>query len=195
MLGNERLTGATGIVLVVLLAALGVTILRVGSLIEPHMFIGLLLIPPVALKLASTGYRFARYYAHNAIYRERGAPHLLLRALGPVVVASTVGVFGTGVGLLIAGPGSSGALRLLHKASFVVWVGGTSLHVLGHLPDLQKTFLTRRGERLEYNGLAAGSLGRAVSLGGALTAGVALAILLGSHFAGWSHFEAFRIDH
>lgn len=195
MLGNERLTGAAGIVLVVLLAALGVTILRVRPLIEPHMFIGLLLIPPVALKLASTGYRFARYYTRSAIYRERGAPHILMRALGPVVVASTVGVFGTGVGLLIAGPDSAGALRFLHKASFVVWVGATSLHVLGHLPDLQKTFLTRRGERLEYNGLAAGSLGRTVSLGGALTAGVVLAILLVPHFAGWSHFEAFRIDH
>ncbi len=48
-----------------LLAALGVTILRIGPLISEHLFIGLMLIPPIALKLASTGYRFMRYYTSD----------------------------------------------------------------------------------------------------------------------------------
>jgi len=61
--GNGWLTTATGIVLIVLLAVLGVTIVRIGQLIWLHLFLGLLLVGPVALKLASTGYRFARYYA------------------------------------------------------------------------------------------------------------------------------------
>lgn len=43
--GNERLTVLTGIVLFVLLAALGVTIVRIGSLIWEHLFIGLPLGP------------------------------------------------------------------------------------------------------------------------------------------------------
>ena len=30
------------------------TILRIGSLLTPHEFLGMLLIPPVALKLAAT---------------------------------------------------------------------------------------------------------------------------------------------
>ncbi len=58
--GNEQLTAATGVVLIVLLAALGVTILRIGQLTWLHFFLGLLLIGPVMLKLASTGYRFTQ---------------------------------------------------------------------------------------------------------------------------------------
>ena len=50
-------------VLLVLLAAEGVTILRVHQLLSPHVFIGVVLIPPVLLKVASTTRRFARYYA------------------------------------------------------------------------------------------------------------------------------------
>lgn len=36
-----------------------------------------MLIGPVALKLASTGYRFARYYTHSPPCRQRGAPALI----------------------------------------------------------------------------------------------------------------------
>jgi hypothetical protein len=193
--GNERLTAATGALLVLLLAALGVTILRIGSLISPHMFIGLMLIPPLALKLASTGYRFVRYYRSSPAYRERGAPPTALRLMAPIVVLTSLAVFATGVALLFAGPDSAGTLRGLHKASFIAWIGFTALHVLGHLPDLQKTFLIERGGRFEYNELAAGRVGRAVSLAGALIAGVVAAIVLVPHFGGWSHFEAFHHHH
>ena len=60
--GNEILTSATAVVLTGLLAAEGFTIVRMGGLVSAHMFIGMVLIPPVLLKLASTGYRFVRYY-------------------------------------------------------------------------------------------------------------------------------------
>lgn len=190
--GNERLTAAVGVVLIVLLAALGVTILRIRALTSAHLFIGLLLIPPVLLKMASTGYRFTRYYTRDSSYRARGAPPILLRMSAPVVVAATIAVFATGVALLIAGPSASGTLRLLHKATFIVWVAFTALHVLGHLGDVQNAFLARRAGRVEYNRLAAGSIGRTLSLAGAVTAGLVIAILLIPHFAAWSHFEAFR---
>src|ERR1700712_1652757 len=67
--GNERLTVLTGGVLVVLTAAVGVTIIRIGQLMWLPLFLGLVLIGPVALKLGSPGYRFARYYPHNPAYR------------------------------------------------------------------------------------------------------------------------------
>jgi hypothetical protein len=51
--GNERLTSATGAVLTALLIAEGVTILWLGGLRTEHMFIGLVLIPPVLLKLSA----------------------------------------------------------------------------------------------------------------------------------------------
>jgi hypothetical protein len=190
--GNERLTAATGIALVVLLAVIGVTLLRLRSLISVHLFVGLVLIGPVALKMASTGYRFARYYTSNPVYRERGAPPIVLRLIAPVVVATSVVVLATGVALLFVGPDSAGILRGLHKASFIVWVAFTTIHMLGHLPDLQKTFLTERGGRFEYNSLAAGRTGRLVSLAGVVVAGVVLAIVLIPYFGAWSHFEAFH---
>jgi hypothetical protein len=193
--GNERLTAATGLLLVALLAVVGVTILRLRPLISVHLFVGLVLIPVVCLKLASTGYRFVRYYASDPIYRKRGAPPILLRVSAPIVVATSVAVLATGVALLFLGPESSGTLRLLHKASFFVWVAFMALHVLGHLPDIQMTFLTRRGGRVEYNRHAAGSSGRIISIVGALVAGVVLAIVLIPHFGAWTHFEAYRHHH
>jgi hypothetical protein len=55
--GNERLTVITGLVLIVLLAAVGVTIVRIGQLLWLHLFLGLVVLGPVCLKLGSTGYR------------------------------------------------------------------------------------------------------------------------------------------
>ncbi len=193
--GNERLTAATGILLVVLLAVIGITLLRLRSLISVHLFIGLVLVPIVGLKLASTGYRFMRYYTASPAYRKRGAPPTLLRLSAPIVVATTLAVLVTGVALLLGGPGSSGTLRLLHKASFIVWVAFMALHVLGHLPDMQKIFLTRRGDRVEYNRLATGRSGRTISLLGALVAGVVLAVVLIPHFGAWTSFETFHHRH
>src|SRR5579863_1438073 len=102
--GNEELTAVTGVLLIVLLAVLGVTILRIRQLIWLHLFLGLLLIGPVLLKMASTGYRFARYYLRDQIYLAKGPPELILRALGPGVVVSTVAVFATGIVLMFEGP-------------------------------------------------------------------------------------------
>ena len=129
---NEGLTAAAGVALFLLLAAEGVTILFIRPLLSTHVFIGMLLIPPVVLKLASTGWRFARYYRGAREYVDRGPPLLPLRLLAPLVVLSTVVVFGTGVALLVRGPGG-GLLLGLHKASFVVWLAATGIHVLAYV--------------------------------------------------------------
>lgn len=82
-LGNERLTSTTGLVLLVLLAVETLTTLALRTYLPVHIFLGLLLLPPVALKLASTGWRFARYYTRNEAYRLEGPPRPLLRLLAP----------------------------------------------------------------------------------------------------------------
>ena len=133
--GNARLTGTVAAVLVVLLAAEGVTVLSVRSLVAPHVFIGMLLIPPVALKIGSTIYRFARFYRGSEPYRRKGPPPALMRLLGPFVVVLTVTVLGTGVALLFVGRSARHEWLFLHKVSFVAWFGATALHVLGHLAD------------------------------------------------------------
>jgi hypothetical protein len=156
--GNERLTATTAAVLLVLLALEGATILRIQQLISVHVFVGMLLIPPVALKLGSTGYRFARYYAGSLPYRRKGPPPLLLRVLvAPLVVLTTLVLFGTGVALIALGPDRGQGIVLgLHKASFVVWFGAMSVHVLWHARSLPRLVADRLpGRRLRLGVLAA----------------------------------------
>jgi hypothetical protein len=139
--GNEQLTAVVATLL--LLAIEGATILRVRSLLTVHAFVGMLLIPVLALKLASTGWRMLSYYRGTDEYVRRGPPHVLLRVLvAPVTVLSTIVLFGTGVALLFLGQ-TQGTLVGLHKASFVVWVGATSIHVLAHLLELPPAIRAR----------------------------------------------------
>ncbi len=181
--GNERLTAATGVVLVALLAALGVTILSIGPLIWWHVLLGMLLIPPVLLKLGSTGWRFLRYYRGTPDYVRRGPPLLPLRLLAPLVVASTVAVFATGVALLVVGPGG-GILVGLHKASFVVWFFATAAHVLGHLRSLPR--LVGADRRVS------GTVRRRVLLAGSIVAGAVLAVATVRYGQPWVHWFAGR---
>ena len=80
---NARLTGSTAAVLLVLLAVEGVTVIEVGKLLRLHVFVGMLLVPPVLLKTATTGYRAARYYTGSPPYVDRGLPHLVCASSGP----------------------------------------------------------------------------------------------------------------
>lgn len=194
--GNEQLTAITGVLLIVLLAVLGVTILRIRQLMWLHLFLGLLLLGPVLLKMASTGYRFARYYTGNMLYLTKGPPGLILRALGPGVVLTTVVVFASGIVLLFKGPVSRQTWLLIHKASFIAWLVFMALHVLGHLPGLGRSLgaVKREGGRLEIQGdrrLAAGEAGRWIVLTGAVVAGAILAVALIPHFSLWTAPGAF----
>jgi hypothetical protein len=135
--GNERLTAATGAVLLLLLAAEGVTILRIHRLLTAHFFIGMLLIGPVTLKVISTCYRVVRFYTGAPDYRKKGPPAPLLRVLGPFVLATSLGVLGTGVVLAFTGP-RAGPWLVLHKATFVLWFGVMTVHVLVYLRRLPR---------------------------------------------------------
>lgn len=189
--GNEQLTAMTGVILVVLFAVIGVTIVRIGQLLWLHLFLGLLLLGPVLLKLASTGYRFLRYYARDAIYRAKGPPMLALRAMGPVVVLSTVAVFATGIWLLIIGPRQRATPLLLHKVTFILWVVLMALHVLAHLPELPRSLRPVRLGAQEPGAVVpsparTGELGRWIALVGAIVAGAVLAIVLIPDFHIWT---------
>jgi hypothetical protein len=189
--GNEQLTAATGVLLIVLLAVLGVTILRIRQLIWPHLFLGLLLLGPVLLKMASTGYRFARYYLRNQSYLAKGPPELILRALAPGVVLSSIAVFASGIVLMFEGPAHRSAALLAHKASFIIWLGLTALHVLGHLPGLRGSLRATRDDDLAALGVGTGAAGRWIVLTGAMVAGVILAVALIPHFSQWTAPGAF----
>ena len=55
--GNAQLTAALASILLVVLAVEGATLLDIRGLLTVHVFVGALLIPVVALKLASTTWR------------------------------------------------------------------------------------------------------------------------------------------
>lgn len=134
--GNGRLTAALGAVLLVLLAAEGATIPFIGQLRVEHILIGMMLVGPVAAKLASTGYRFARYYLGAPAYLRKGPPPIFLRLLAPGLVFTTVALLGTGVALLLGGENEE--LAFLHKASFIAWVALMTVHVVGHILELPR---------------------------------------------------------
>ena len=196
--GNEQLTAMAGVILTVLLAALGVTILRIGQLLWLHLFLGLLLLGPVLLKLASTAYRFIRYYLRDAIYVAKGPPMLALRAMGPLLVLSTLTVFATGIVLLFAGPRHREPSLLIHKASFIVWGALFAVHLLAHFPNLPRSLRAVRlgTERPSLDGLDhGGSAGRWIALAGTLVAGLVLAIVLIPDFSPWTTAGALLHHH
>ena len=182
--GNARLTGGAAALLLVLLAAEGATIPFIGRLVGPHIFIGVLLIPPVLLKMASTGYRFARYYGGNPPYRRKGPPPAAMRLLAPGVVATTLALFATGVWLMAEGPRNN-TVVFLHKASFIAWVALMTVHVLGHVlevPRLATPDWRRAGGR---EAALAGSGMRVSLLIASLLAGLVFALATLSLIGPW----------
>jgi hypothetical protein len=187
---NARLTAMTAAVLLVLLAIEGVTVLRVHSLLWLHVLIGTALVPPVLLKIGSTGYRIARYYLGSRAYRRKGPPPPVLRVLGPLVVATTVTVLGSGIALLFAGASDRQPLLLLHKASFVIWFAAMVFHVLGHL--LETARLAPRDWLDRTHADIAGARWRQWAVAASVAVGIPLGLLLMGRASSWFGQPLFR---
>ncbi len=193
--GNARLTAWVGLVLFVLLAIEGVTLLDVHGLISWHIVVGALLVPPALLKTATTGWRMVRYYLGNGDYHAAGPPPLPLRLLGPLVVLSTLGLLATGILVGVAGPdsGRSGlwgtpiSPLFLHKAAFAGWIVVMTLHVLGRLVPALRIVTGRATAAVRVDGRVARVV--AIVLAAALAVWVAQLILADS--SAWQH-DVFR---
>jgi hypothetical protein len=132
--GNERLTAGVGIVLLLLsLAELVSVVFGVHAFMSLHVFVGFVLIPPVLLKLASTGWRFARYYTGARAYVEQGPPRLAMRLLAPLFVAATFVLFASGVAMAVLHGHALTVARQLHGPSSVIWMALLGVHVLVYL--------------------------------------------------------------
>jgi hypothetical protein len=197
--GNLRLTAWTGVVLLVLIAAELVTLLDVRGLVQWHVALGILLIPPALLKTASTGWRIVRYYSGDAAYRRAGPPPLLLRVAGPLVVATTLGVLASGVLLVLAGPqaslqdglslhGRTLGLVTVHKGFFVLWAGVTGLHVVARLVPAWQSTLGRlaRSRRVPGRRLRAIAIAMTALVAVSVTA-LTLSLVDTSGWAGVTH--------
>jgi hypothetical protein len=156
-----------------LLAVETLTTLALRTYLPVHIFLGLLLVPPVALKLASTGWRFARYYTRNKLYRLEGPPRPLLRMLAPLLVASTLTLFGSGIALIAVGHGG-GVLLTVHRLSFIVWGVLMIVHVVAYLKRVRR--IGTSDWRRNAGAVVAGAKARRAALGAALLAGVIVAL-------------------
>jgi hypothetical protein len=174
--GNERLTALIGAVLLVLIVVEVATTASIRALMSVHIVVGVLLAGPLAVKIGSTGYRFVRYYTGSPAYRRKGPPRRSLRVLAPLLLATTLVLIGSGIGLLVSGPTQPGPLIALHNVSTVLWLPLIAIHAFAYV---------RQEPRLiadDWRGHpAAQAPGRGLRLGvslGALLAGATAAILV-----------------
>jgi len=136
--GNRNLTALLGAVLLVgIVGELGTLALGLRQTLPAHIALGVALIPIVALKLASTGWRMIRYYTSAPEYRAEGPPRPFLRGIAPLVAGSTIALLGSGVGLIVAGPHAH-FFRAVHSASFAVFLLVVGAHALAYLPKLRR---------------------------------------------------------
>jgi hypothetical protein len=195
--GNAVLTAWTGLVLLGLFVGELLTLFDVRGLISWHVAIGALLVPPALMKTASTGWRFLGYYTGREPYRVAGPPPIVLRWLGPLVVASTLALLGSGIVLILLGEGS-GRQRFLsalgfgvswvtvHQGVFAVWCVVTGLHLLGRIVPAVKLTVRRGGAAR-----VPGALVRSLLLAAAAATAVVLAVVLVRNDTSW-HQDRFR---
>ena len=131
--GNERLTALAGAVLVVPIAVEIATTPVLRAFMAAHIYVGVLIVGPLAIKLGSTGWRFLRYYTGIPAFVRRGPPASGLRLLAPLLVATTLVLFGSGLGLVITGPARPGMFLALHAISAVIWFPMIAIHVVAYI--------------------------------------------------------------
>jgi len=171
--GNERLTSITGAALFVLLGLIGITVLQVRALLPEHLLLGFLLIPPLGLKMLSTGYRFVRYYAGDRLYRRAGPPRLMLRLIAPIVVLSTLALFVTGLELWAFGLRFGSVWVAAHKLSFVIWLPFILIHAFSYFDKSADAVAAELSGQAKSG---SGAFARRSLLVGSLVAGVVLAL-------------------
>jgi|GEM_PF-487542 len=166
---NARFTATIGALLLFLLFIEGISLLKIASLLQLHVFIGMVLIPVVILKIISTTYRFIKYYAGHRGFVQKGPPVMLLRILGPFIVVLTVILLATGFALLEVPLSQRGSILFLHKASFVLWFIAMVVHVLGHLAETlkfaPKDYYAKTRRQLQGVGLRQWTIVAALSVG------------------------------
>jgi hypothetical protein len=168
------------VVLLALFAVeLATVLLGVWSVLTLHVVVGLLLVPPVLVKMASVSWRFFRYYRRDEAYRRRGAPAPAQRILGPFFLLATLAVFVSGIMLLLVPSALGGNLKTIHAASFVVWLLLAIVHVAAHGRGLRR--LAAKDWVRRTRAAIPGARARQLAVLASLAVGLALALSLVAH--------------
>jgi hypothetical protein len=138
--GNERLTAWAGAALLAGFSAELLTLLNVHWYMRFHILIGVALFAPLAVKLASTGYRFFRYYTNDPAYVRKGPPQIALRVLAPLLIANTLVVLLSGLWLSLTHR-LHFQMGEIHELGTWTWIGLAVAHVLAYLLPTAKGVL------------------------------------------------------
>lgn len=184
--GNERLTAAAGLVLIALSVVEYLTLLLgLQRFLSWHVFVGLVLLPPIGLKIASTGWRFMRYYTRNDEYRLKGAPQALMRLLAPLLVAFTLLLFGSGVAIGLVHGTPLALARRIHGPAAFLWTVTLGVHILVYLP---RALRAARADAVPATRReTVGAARRTLALGAAIAAGVVLGVATLPAQSHWLH--------
>ena len=131
---NRRLTALAGLALLPAIALVVGSGAFFDSLWRLHYFAGVLLLPVATVKLASTGYRAARYYLRDRAYRQAGPPFLPMRLLAPALVASILVASITGVQMWLTRQQGQ-PWSTLHSASAFVFIVTAVVHLVFYIPN------------------------------------------------------------
>ncbi|MGH9114659.1 MAG: hypothetical protein ACRDWW_02400 [Acidimicrobiales bacterium] len=101
---------------------------------------------------------------------------MLLRILGPLVVLLTSVVFASGIALVLGPRSARHPLLFVHKASFVLWFGVMTIHVLGHLVDTARLAPLDWARRARQD--VAGATARQWAIAASLAAGAVLGVVM-----------------
>jgi hypothetical protein len=174
---NARLTAMTAVVLLLLVVAeLATVVMGARGHQSLHVVVGLILVPPVLLKIGTTTWRMLSYYRGDAAYLEKGPPPLALRILAPFLVLLTFLVLASGIGLVVVPHSLHSSLLLVHKASFYLWLATFLIHAVAHFKQMIR--LAGRDVLARTRVLSAGVRSRRLVLGASVLLGGALALLL-----------------
>lgn len=197
--GNKRLTSLLGVALLALLvlqvaSALFFALLTYNvaffngpayDVVRPvHFFVGFALMPLLGLKLASTGWRFSRYYLRARAYRRAGPPHWPARLIAPLLVISGVSVFASGVEMWSFQNQLGWPWTAIHNVAAFTFVAVLTIHVVLYAreahaeaaADLTTSRTSEPGREPPGGGLT-----RRALLGAAVVAGA----VLGAGASGW----------
>jgi len=183
---NTRLTGTVGLVLLLLFAAqIATVILGVRSVLAWHVVIGLILVPPVLLKIGSTTWRMVSYYRRTGDYRQHPRPSSAKRILGPLLAALTVTMGASGIVLVVLPRWAHAAALSVHVWAAYAWLAALLVHVVPHfvhaLRVAGRDWSGKVGSRIPRGGR------RRVAVAVSLALGAVLALLLVGRATGYLH--------
>lgn len=199
--GNARLTSLAGVVLLALITVQVVSAvffallvdnvtLPVGPLydvVRPvHFFVGFMLMPLIAIKLASTGYRFAKYYTRNPAYHRAGPPRAVPRLIAPVLIGSAIILVASGVEMWSYQNQFSLAWTAIHNVAAFTFVSVVALHIVLHIRDAHRDAAADlAGAPASSNPPAVGPPPGAITRRALIGGGVAFGAVLGVGASSW----------